>query len=332
MKTQDILDPFGLSKTLKNVSNQDHPRKFLAVYIGFALIIVFLGFLSLVPQVSEKLGELAVKKQSQQSFAQVPDSEIGTAVSQLPQEGISPTAVVSGGVTEINVDPEIVQLLNLVNDYRQQNGLIALKAEVTLTNIAQWYANDMATDNYWSDEAFCSQFGMGPHCDNTPRTWTDRMNDFGYDHNTWKAENLAVGYTTAQAVFDHWRTSSGHNNNMLSPDFTAIGMSFAYNTDSDFGYYWVQEFGGDVADEAKYTSTPPPPPTPHRSSPCGNMGDVNGDGWITIDDQSDILTRALEIIREGEEITSPLPKLKEEYEDLAKQIIKKTSISVERSL
>ncbi|AEE44946.1 CAP domain-containing protein [Cellulomonas fimi] len=38
-------------------------------------------------------------------------------------------------------------------------------------------------------------------------------------------ENLALGYPTAQATVDAWLASPGHRANLLSPDFTSIGVA-----------------------------------------------------------------------------------------------------------
>ncbi|GCE75957.1 hypothetical protein CBZ_10130 [Cellulomonas biazotea] len=38
-------------------------------------------------------------------------------------------------------------------------------------------------------------------------------------------ENLAVGYPTAQATVDAWLASPGHRANLLSPNFTSIGVA-----------------------------------------------------------------------------------------------------------
>ncbi|MBI4038010.1 hypothetical protein HY382_03125 [Candidatus Curtissbacteria bacterium] len=66
---QDQTDLFGLKKTFKAASNQHRGMRFLAVYLGLAFLVGFLGLVSLAPQVGEKLGTLSVKKQTQESQA-----------------------------------------------------------------------------------------------------------------------------------------------------------------------------------------------------------------------------------------------------------------------
>ena len=57
--------------------------------------------------------------------------------------------------------------------------------------------------------------------------------------NVYKAENIAVGYSNASAVMAGWKSSVGHNENMLNNTMTAAGVGcFEY----DGVKYWVQLF------------------------------------------------------------------------------------------
>lgn len=59
-----------------------------------------------------------------------------------------------------------------------------------------------------------------------------------------KAENIAVGYPDGTAVMNAWKSSDGHNKNMLSDKMTAVGVGcFEYNGDK----YWVQLFSSAAA-------------------------------------------------------------------------------------
>ena len=62
--------------------------------------------------------------------------------------------------------------------------------------------------------------------DDTPiaRSWSQRSRDCGYTYNTGMGENIAAGYPNAQAVFDGWKNSPGHNSNMLGSGYTTIGI------------------------------------------------------------------------------------------------------------
>ena len=58
-------------------------------------------------------------------------------------------------------------------------------------------------------------------------------------------ENIAVGYRTAEDVFEAWREDNepykgqGHRRNMLNSNFNAVGFACVYYNGT---YYWVQEF------------------------------------------------------------------------------------------
>ena len=56
----------------------------------------------------------------------------------------------------------------------------------------------------------------------------------------------AAGYSAAQAVFNGWKASSGHNKNMLNPNFKVIGIGFATVSTAPYKYYWTTDFGGKV--------------------------------------------------------------------------------------
>ena len=66
-----------------------------------------------------------------------------------------------------------------------------------------------------------------------------------------KGENIAIGYTSMEAVFEAWKeenydySGQGHRRNMLNDGYSTIGIAHVkYN-----GYdYWVQEFSSNVVD------------------------------------------------------------------------------------
>lgn len=55
-------------------------------------------------------------------------------------------------------------------------------------------------------------------------------------------ENIAGGYQTPEDVVDGWMHSEGHRENILHPDFTELGVGYAYEEDSQYKHYWVQIF------------------------------------------------------------------------------------------
>lgn len=153
------------------------------------------------------------------------------------------------------LDSEESAFLTMINDYRALQGLGKLSTNGKLADAGRWMAQDMAAKDYFS------------HTDSLGRDPFVRMSDFGYTYNTWKGENLAAGVADANAAFELWKGSPGHNENMLNPNFTVIGIARAFGGTSTFGWYWATEFGGqgDAPPPAAPTPvpvTPPPPPAP----------------------------------------------------------------------
>ena len=80
-----------------------------------------------------------------------------------------------------------------------------------------------------------------------------------YEDYAWMAvgENIAAGYTSAEAVFEGWQEASesysgqGHRRNMLSSDYTAVGIGHVY---CDGYHYWVQEFAKSTNTSAETTA------------------------------------------------------------------------------
>ncbi|WML50565.1 CAP domain-containing protein [Neobacillus sp. PS3-34] len=118
------------------------------------------------------------------------------------------------------------QVIDLTNVQRKKNGLPALKADVKLSGVAQKKSVDMEQNHYFS------------HTSPTYGSPFDMMRDFGVSYNA-AGENIAMGQRTPQEVVTAWMNSEGHRKNILSPNFTHIGVGFDKN-----GYYWSQMFIG----------------------------------------------------------------------------------------
>ena len=147
------------------------------------------------------------------------------------------------------LDSEEQAFLTLINDYRQQNGLVTLVPESMSEAAAVWMSADMGVNAYFS------------HTDSLGRDPWTRMCDFGYCFNTWKGENLAAGTSSAQIAFNLWKDSPGHNANMLNANFRVIGIGRVYTAGSPYGWYWTTDFGGYIPPAATPSPTASPAPT-----------------------------------------------------------------------
>jgi uncharacterized protein YkwD len=135
-------------------------------------------------------------------------------------------------VAVTGLDGEESAFLTLINQYRQANGKAALTLNQNLINSSKWLSGDMANKNYFN------------HTDSQGRDPFKRMSDFGYGLNTYKAENIAAGFSTAAQALDAWKNSPGHNANMLDGNYKVIGIGRAYNPNSVYKWYWTTDFGG----------------------------------------------------------------------------------------
>ena len=127
------------------------------------------------------------------------------------------------------LDAEELEFLDRINEYRRQSGLGELVATVTLNTAADRHSYDMASNN-WFDHTGSDGSDPSERC-----AWA------GYPEGC--AENIAAGYPTASDVFAGWRSSWGHNANMLG-DYQAIGI--ALQEGGSYGSYWTTDFGWTV--------------------------------------------------------------------------------------
>ena len=101
-------------------------------------------------------------------------------------------ALAGSGDAATTYDAEELEFLHLINEYREQNGLRPVILSDTLAVAAERHSKDMAEYSFFAHDTVKSSFykpGAQP--------W-DRMGQEGYDYNTAKGENLAVGYETAE--------------------------------------------------------------------------------------------------------------------------------------
>lgn len=164
-----------------------------------------------------------------------PHTRVLIAVGALSVSAVVPLALPSGAQTITNcsvsstdlaIDAEEQKLLDLVNQYRAANGRNRLAFQTDVTRAAAWMSRDMATKNRFS------------HTDSLGRSMSTRLTQCGVSY-TNAAENIAAGQTTAQAVFDAWKRSTGHNSNMLRTGVSAAGIGRAYNANSTYKWYWT---------------------------------------------------------------------------------------------
>src|SRR3954471_12845391 len=116
------------------------------------------------------------------------------------------------------------EVIKLVNQERAKNGLSTLKYDWELARVAEHKSLDMRSLGYFS------------HTSPTYGSPFDMMKNYGI-HYQAAGENIAKGQTSAQQVMNAWMNSSGHRANILSANFTHIGVGYIAE-----GNYWTQMF------------------------------------------------------------------------------------------
>jgi uncharacterized protein YkwD len=119
---------------------------------------------------------------------------------------------------------QLVRVIERVNQARDAAGCSPLNVDARLTAAAQGHSDDMSARRYMD------------HTNPDGETPSDRAAAEGYVGAV--GENIAQGYTSADAVMDAWMASQGHRANIENCTYTIIGVGLA--TD---GWYWTQVFG-----------------------------------------------------------------------------------------
>ncbi len=125
-------------------------------------------------------------------------------------------------LNEVGFEAEVLRLVNIE---RKAAGLRPLQMSKDLSKVALLKSEDMAVFNYFA------------HTSPNYGTPFEMMESIGI---TYKAagENLAVGYTSPEAVVKGWMNSPGHRANILNSLFNKIGIGVYEGSRT----YWTQMF------------------------------------------------------------------------------------------
>lgn len=122
------------------------------------------------------------------------------------------------------------RIFDLINAERRRQGLAALIYNPQLDRMAKIHAQNMA------------RFQKMAHVlpDAELPTLVSRAQYVGYPFGRI-AENVALGYPSAETVVQGWMASKGHRTNILNPDVGETGIAIARS--SAGGLYYCQVFG-----------------------------------------------------------------------------------------
>ena len=117
------------------------------------------------------------------------------------------------------------KVAELVNIERQKNGLAPLTLDSAISNVARIKSKDMSDNNYFAHQS--PNYGSAG----------DMLTQFGIKWSAW-GENIAAGQRTPEEVVNAWMNSEGHRANILSPNFSKIGVGYVNNGRPN----WTQMF------------------------------------------------------------------------------------------
>lgn len=126
------------------------------------------------------------------------------------------------------------RVLELVNIERANAGVAPLVLDEALCNAANMRAIEMDRTGEFSHTR-----PGGREC----FTVVDYCN-IGY---MMCGENIAAGQPTPEDVVNGkygWMSSKGHKANILSPEYTKMGLGYSTGGGGMYGHYWAQEFAG----------------------------------------------------------------------------------------
>ena len=125
----------------------------------------------------------------------------------------------------IQESPYISQIVTLVNEEREKDGLIPLEKSDEVSSAAAVRAKELT-----------SSFSHTRPDGSAYRTVLEQT---GIRYRSC-GENVAYGYSTPEAVMAAWMTSEGHRDNILNEGYTNIGVGY-FKDDNGLGY-WTQIF------------------------------------------------------------------------------------------
>lgn len=129
------------------------------------------------------------------------------------------------------LDAEEQRFLDLLNQHRANNGAPPVTACTSLNRAAQRHSEDMRDQSYFDHTGLDGSSPGDRACDACFESC--QSGGFG--------ENIAAGNTDAEATFEQWRNSPGHNNNMLRESYVVVGIGRATGGGA-YRAYWTNVF------------------------------------------------------------------------------------------
>jgi len=135
---------------------------------------------------------------------------------------------------KVKLSLEDRDMFRQVNRYRKSRGLKKIAPANSLMAGACAHSERMARSNLFA------------HADN--QTWA--RYEPGYqprisgNSNAYRTENIAAGHGDVTSTLNRWKTSPGHNTNLLDPKVQYMGVCRFSRPGSSYTHYWTQVFSG----------------------------------------------------------------------------------------
>lgn len=170
----------------------------------------------------------------------------------------------ASGENNYDSDSFAIEIVLLVNEARTQAGLRPLKVVPYINDCADIRSSELLTKlSHIRPDG--TSFGTVFDQDRLPLK------------NAY--ENIGYGYETAEEVFEEWKNSSAHWKHIMDPAVTHTGVSFLYDENSDYGWYWDELFV--TMEKEGFTVLPGEYiPERHKIIPKSS-GDIDGDAEIS---------------------------------------------------
>ncbi len=129
---------------------------------------------------------------------------------------------------EVTLTPEGAR--DMINAYRARKGLKPLRLNAKLASAAKRHSSDLAKNDRISHKG---SDGSDP--------W-DRVKGTGYKARL-AAENVGAGQMSLPEVFKGWQDSPDHNDNLLLPDATQMGIALVISPETQYQTFWTLVLG-----------------------------------------------------------------------------------------
>lgn len=165
---------------------------------------------------AEEIEEEDVEEEAEEEAEEAEDEtpEVETPATDTDNQTTDSNADTDTNETEETVDQGISaaeqQMVDLVNEARRENGLEPLTVDTKVAELARMKSKDMIDNNYFSHNSptYGSPFEM--------------LKNYGVSYSS-AGENIA-GNQTVEKAHVSLMNSSGHRRNILSSDYTHIGI------------------------------------------------------------------------------------------------------------